>query len=626
MAVALRGYTQGTTQSDGDASIAWPSGTASGDLALLVSQDYSKSGPKTSTGWTRYGEGLWAKRVTSSDIAANLECWGRTTFLQTFTGAAGVGKVRWSYGITLTVAGAGLFVDGWGPSRVSTITPGATDRLGSQIRLVTDDTPNAVWFKAATTAVYTALSDHDDDCTYVAYELLPTAGPNAPVLVSPAAGVQVDNSVDLPLEWLHQSTSSLSQTGYKARIRTPPTSGTWNYVKSDGTLTTTETAVTSGTQASSIDAGQLTSGSTYEWQVATTEDGSVWSSYSAAQTVYPVAKPTVTSITPTSPAGDLTPTIAWTMTAGSGSQTAWQVRICPSADATPDVPLWDSGVTSGTALSTTAPATTAWTSGATLYAWVRVQQTGGLWSAWTKDDATFTVSWTLPTAPSSVSATNPAGGGPVQVTVSGIDAAADGLQVQMSVDGGTTWDDLVSMADPGGTWTSQVVEAPLAPYGNTQVKFRARIWDTNGDLVDLYSAWTTSSAITPTTTLAFLVDDTDRTAYLTVEVDEDDDRTLVQGVSVTYGLGATRPRVDRSEPAGETGQTTLLTWTQADRDAVVAWLSERDVWWLRWSPERADSTVAVPATRMALAKPVGWSRVQQVDIQPRTVTFAWVEQ
>ena len=142
MAVALRAYTQGTTQAGGTVSIAWPTGTAAGDLAVVVAQDYTSNGPQTS-GWTRYGEGVWCKRVTATDIATALSVKGRTTFLQTFTGAAGIGRVRWSHGLTLTQAGAGLFVDGWGPSRITTLDPGSTGRLGSQIRLVTDDTPYA---------------------------------------------------------------------------------------------------------------------------------------------------------------------------------------------------------------------------------------------------------------------------------------------------------------------------------------------------------------------------------------------------------------------------------------------------------------------------------------------------
>ena len=615
MAVALRAYTQGTTQASGTVSIAWPTGTAAGDLAVVVAQDYSTNGPQTS-GWTRYGEGVWCKRVTSTDIATSLTVKGRTTFLQTFTGAAGIGRVRWSHGMTLTTAGAGLFVDGWGPSRITTLTPGATGRLGSQIRLVTDDTPNAVWFVAASSAVYTSLSDHDDDATYVAYEILPTAAPNPPTLVTPAAGTQYDTTQTVPFTWQHQSQSSGSQEAFQLQIR-HATPGAWYYAVAAGTsLTLTETTITSSAQGLTLAAGVLTTGTLYDWRVRTRESGT-WSDWSTVQQLKPVAAPTVTSITVTAPAGDLTPVVDWTVTAGVGSQEAWHVRICASADATPDTPLWDSLVTAGTALTTTPPATTGWTNAATLYAWVRVQQTGGLWSAWTKDNVTFAVTWTSPTAPTSVTVSNATT--PPRVTISSA-ISRDGWQLEWYRDG--EWTAYTEAVQSGSG--SIYVYVPLCPYG-AAVDFRARVF-TIVDGVRLYSAWASASAFTSTDTASYVVDAEDPSVYLAVDVLEDAGRSLVQGVSVTYGLGSTRARVDRGQAQGEAGSTTLLTWTLAERDALVTWLTERDSWWLRWSPERADATVDVPATLMALAGKVGWDRLAQLDISPRRVTFPWVEQ
>ena len=617
MAVALRAYTQGTTQAGGEVDIAWPTGTAAGDLAILVAQDYRTNGPQT-TGWGYYGAGVWAKRVTSTDIADDLPVKGRTTFLQTFTGAAKIGKVRWSYGMTLSVAGAGLFVDGWGPARVTTIDPGATDRLGDQIRLVTDDTPNAVWFVAASAAEYTALDDHDHACTYVAYEILPTEGPNAPLPLTPLPDAQVDTDEDVPFTWAHQSTSDDSQTGFKLRIRDVGGS-TWSYVQSDGTLTTSETAVTSGTQGTSIDTGELVTDQEYEWQVATAEDTS-WSDYSTLQTVTPVEKPTVDSITVTAVLDDLSPTIAWTLTAGVGSQEAWQVRVCDSGDSDPSMPLWDSNVVQGSSLSTDAPTTVEWTNGQDLYAWVRVQQTGnpGLWSDWTKDDATFEVTWTPPSDPTSVVCATT--GSPQRITVNS-SPLGDRVQVRKSEFG----EDPVLIADEYAGGTSMYVYDPMQKY-NGSTLYQAR----NIDLVDgvwVASDWTNSSSRTGTDTGAFLVAADDYQDYLAVTIKEDGARTRVQGTSVMYGLGAERPRVDRAVYAGQTGTTTFQTETVVQREQLVAFLSNHDQFYLRWNPETQDGDlVDVEPTLVALAGESTVDRLAQLAIGWRTVTITWVEQ
>ena len=71
----------------------------------------------------------------------------------------------------------------------------------------------------------------------------------------------------------------------------------------------------------------------------------------------------------------------------------------------------------------------------------------------------------------------------------------------------------------------------------------------------------------------------------------------------------------------------LISDTATDRAAVVAWLTGRAVWWMRWNPERHESTYAdVPAARMAMSSAVSWQRLAQVAIQHRHVSFDWVEQ
>jgi hypothetical protein len=620
MAVSLRGFTQMTTQSD-RVSLAWPTGTVAGDLAVLIAEGGDHR-PTSTSGWVGFAVTsytyAWYRRVTSADLASPLACRGHMTGLQSFALAASIGRSRAHEGVTLSVAGAGALLFSSAPPPATAVLP-ATDHVGTCVQ-EGDNWQHQVFWLPRSAAGYAGLSGTDDDTRYYVWEILPQVGPLAPTLVSPVAGAQVDTAAAVPFAWLHQSTASLPQEQCKVRVRvwTSGGTGTWYWVTAAGTWTTTDTTLTQSTQTLSLNSGVLTAGTLYEWAVAT-YDSATWSAYAPVNPLTAVAKPTVNSIFSACSTGDLSPTIAHTATAGAGSLSAWQVRVCASADATSDSPLWDSLPTAGTAASTVAPATTAWTNGATYYAWCRVMQSGGLWSAWTKDDATFTVSWTAPSAPSSVTAANIANA-PLQVTITGLSAAV-GVQLQSSTDG-ATWSTVVTITAPSAT---EVVDIPLAPYA-IATYYRARIYTLSED-VQLWSAWTTSTAVASTDTGAYLVADTDRTSYLAVEVTEDSTRKTVQGVSVTYGHGSTRARIDRTEALGESGQTILLTLTATERAAIVAWLTDSDVWWLRWNPERTGATTTdAGSTRMGLAGEVDTERLDQLAITRRTVSFQWIEQ
>ena len=65
----------------------------------------------------------------------------------------------------------------------------------------------------------------------------------------------------------------------------------------------------------------------------------------------------------------------------------------------------------------------------------------------------------------------------------------------------------------------------------------------------------------------------------------------------------------------------------AERAAIVAWLTDSDVWWLRWNPERTGATTTdAGSTRMGLAGEVDTERLDQLAITRRTVSFQWIEQ
>lgn len=621
MAVALRAYTQGTTQASGIVAINWPTGTAAGDLAIISAHraPTEGSGP-VGPDWKAYAHHLWSKRVTAADLAAPLTVYGKVTFLQTFTGCAGIGTYRDSDGLKVTIAGGGVLINARGPSRIGTITPGSTGRLGNQVRLITDNTPNAMYWLAHTTAGYKKLADDDDDCTYAAYELLPIAGPLSPTLVSPVAGVHMDAAAGVPLTWIHQTSSASTQEQVQLRIRVVG-SGTWSYVQTGGTISTTVTTLTQSTETKTINQGVLASGSLYEWSAATWENGTQ-GAYSANQTFTPLVKPVVDTIDASSPNNDLTPAITWVATMGSGSQDAWQVRIVDAANATPDAPLWDSLIQGGSATTAVPPATTEWVNGQDLYAWVRVSQTGGLWSVWTKAASTFQVTWTPPAPPNSVTAADTPGGSPgLAVTVTGVGIGYT-LDVQSSADGGTTWAEVTSIT---ADTVAEVIPIPLAPFG-VPIQYRGRT-STQIDSVTMWSDWVISDPTACTDPGTYLVS-TDGQRYLPVAISAESPIALVQGVSITYGHGSTIARQDQTVPMGRTGQTTIITHDYAAQTAAETWLSTEQSWWLRYPPERTVGVGLVnkPAIRMALGAPLGTTRIIQSAHASRTITFTWVEQ
>lgn len=610
MAVVLRGWTQMTAQASA-VSVAWPAGTAAGDVAVVVTDGGSTLAQR---GWTSYTEGVFAKVLVAADYAAPLVVDDTLAALQVFSGARGIGATRYrtgSAGLTLSEAGAGLLVHGWSQRWDGDIAPD-TARLGDKVDH--EHYMNAVWWVAASATGYLGLSDTDQDASYVSYEILPMTVPAAPIVTGPTAGSYVDAAAAIGVSWI-----AAGQTAVKVKL-TKVSDSSVTYLLADGTVTATETAITTAVLSESINAGVLTAGQAYDLRIATA-NAAGWGAYSAATRFTPLARPTVNTITVTCPAGDLSPTVAWTMTAGLGVQQGWQARICAAGDADSTNPIWDSGIRSGTALSVTAPADTPWTDGAWLYAWVRVMD-GAQWSAWTRDDLQFRVDWAQPAAPTAVTLTDTA---PMTITVTGIAAGAAGLQVYISptpLNPGT----FVLVAEVLTPSATTAVRYPLAPYGVTLFA-QARVW-VESEGVRLYGASRVSAAGVASTDMgAYLVSDTAATDYLPVGIIDDGDQVLVQGVGASYGMGADFARTDRSKPAGVQGRIVFDAETLADRLALVDWLSSRAVWRLRWNPEMAGSAYAdTPPTRMTLASAVGWSRYVQHALQGRDVVLDWVEQ
>lgn len=618
MAIAVRGTPSGSYAHWATATAAWPVGSAVGDLAVVYLSENKSGNPSSKlgvSGWklvaSGYAETVWQKVLTASDIAAGLPIIGYLYELCVFSGASKVGRVASSSGVSCVAGGAALFFGWENNERVGQMTPLTEKLFASDI--INDSynyRPNNAWFRVSPTAGYVSwVSSADHEITV---ELLPLAAPPAPVLVSPTTGTQVNPGVVNTFTWTNQSTRA--QAEYRFRLREVGTTP-WYWVTAAGELTLTDTGVASQSPSASLAAGALTTAKTYEWQVATS-DGGLPGPYSASWQVPAVAPPVVTGITVTSPAGDLTPTVAHTATFGVGAQQAYHLRLSTSATDSAVGVTYDSGVVSSASASNEVPVQD-WVNGQAQYAWLRVQQGGGMWSAWTRDDVTHTVSWTPPSVPTlALSGGTP--GVPVIVTVSGL-ASGNNVQLQAAVGG--VWRDVATVPV---TDTSRDLQDPLAAY-NVVTEYRARRQALVSTTM-MWSAWSASSNHTNIDTAAYLVGD-DGT-WLAVRVREDDERYVEQGVSVWYPMGAKKPSIDMSERQGESGSLVFNVPTQADRAALLAWLDLRTVWTLRWNPEHNDSWVFVdvPATRMGPASGISYSRFEQTPYQRRELKIDWVEQ
>lgn len=601
MAVGLRGYTQGSTANVGT-SIAWPAGSAAGDLALVhCGGSYANNGPQTS-GWTPCGHKSHWKILTSADVASALVVNASHVKLQVFTGAKGIGRYATSNGLTVQAAGSYLFVES--ARSASSIAP-ATYRLGTEW---TDE--NGYWqaaYALASGAGWAAIPSMGSGATSYSYEVLPASAPSVPILTTPDAGASVDQTLAQVFGWDHQS--SFAQTGRRVRLTT---GATIRWIDGAGALQTTEQSVATATTTATLNAAALTAGAAYTWAVAT-QDANGWSAYSAERALSPIAPPTVSSVTVSSPAGDLSPTITWAATAGSGVLTAHQVWICAAADTDPTVsPLWTSGVLPNAVSPDTAPSSTAWTNGASLKAWVRVWQTGGVYR--TLSSTAFTVSWTPPATPT---VTASAASSPPTVSVSGL-TSGNTVEVQQRLDG-VTWTPLTTRVAAGTSIAG--IASPLAATG-VSVSFRAR-QATTVDGVLMQSAWSDIASITAAPSGCYVVDDGDRSVYLVADLESDGPREMVQSISVTYGLGATAARVDRTPEAGERGSVVWVTDTAAEREALLAWLHAHSVFWIVFPPEDG---LATTAKRVARTSPRSWERLAQVAIPHRLIPMSWVEQ
>lgn len=611
---AIVGSTGPLTSTTGSVELAWPAGSAAGQLAVAIVED--RVAP--STAWNSEAPGIYSKRVTAGDLSAPLTVQSSIGALIVCSASGGVGVGRDSYRCT-TQAGEIALWFGWMSPRYSGAIAAATYRRGSEVSDPEDGWKHALFARETASAGTYDPGSVNSRSSWTSLVILSQSAPLPPTWLSPTSGSAVDRTAVTVLSFDHNSSAGLTMDQCRVQIR--PVGGSWSYVAADGTLSGTSVDLTQSVGSVSIAAAQLTANTTYEVQ-ALTHDAGGWSSATGTLTIVARTPPTLTVSLATA-AGDMTPTVTVTPTLGYGAQQSLEVRLTRSTD-THESALVDSGLIVGAETSWTPTAAEVldadgvlqWVNGGQIKAWARIRD-AALPSAWTASTAQ-TTSWTAPPAPSAITVTD---GTPLAVGVSGIPAASVGLsfEVETSTD---VWEALASRTGDVGTMSLPV---PLAPYDAAR-RYRVRSWE-SVDGVWLPSAWVTSSAVASTDRDAYLVA-VDGSAYLAAGVFEDGPRVPVQGRTASIGLGATRARIDVTESAGWRGSMSIDVETEAEHDALVEWLTTREAWIVRWPVERTLSGewAARADTRMGLPQGLQSSRWDQLAITPRNVAFDWIEQ
>lgn len=226
--------------------------------------------------------------------------------------------------------------------------------------------------------------------------------------------------------------------------------------------------------------------------------------YKASVTLVTVARPTtlVTAVSPDPYTASTMVPVSWTNTldADGGAQTRYQLRVLTQAQVDAPgfnfftaTPFYDSGELIGsTTSSTVGPLPNG-----QYRVYVRVGQTvngATHWSAWPFDTFTVTVSTS---DVSSVVAVPVDADGKIGVTVTrnGASQAWSKVEVQRSIDAGTTWAQVrgATLADATGHATVFTVDDHETPNGQATI-YRARAtWYSSG--LPITGAWTQSSSV-----------------------------------------------------------------------------------------------------------------------------------
>lgn len=614
MTVALVGYTQGAFSATGHHTVSWPSGTAANHLGVVFCGTGKDGTPVAAlpAGWqcratTSDGVSVWFKSLTAADIAVPLEITARVQALQVFSGSSSISAVTRSES-SFVEAGEVLLMCGW-KSTNDTLTMSAkihADDIVNELYLYKDITRKMNTWSYAATATGTATIDTNASA-FLTVRVLKRSAPFQPTLLAPEDGAFFDNQTPIALQWRHNSASGAPQSMIDLLL-------SYN----GGSTFTSPLYALPYTESSYVWTPPVGTDGVDWWWAIRTWAGAAGDSYvspaSAWRKVSTRTKPSVAAASVTG--SGLAHTVSWTPTITNGAQTWWRVRITPAAATTPDVPLYDSGVTAGTDTSMAIPPIYGWTNGGSYTAWVEFGQTGGQQSD-PVETSPFTVSWTLPDPPANatVQAAVP-GSQPTRVTVNGMIV---GRKARLTFTANGTTYTFSKTADT----TSVTFDVPLAPY-NTPTTYTAEQSGTVSGLEVWSNPVTVAAVATDKSSYLVAVDGLSWRRVRIFKASEPED---TEGVTVSYGLGSSTPTVMRTPSQGLRGTDVLVVETQAEKTDLKAWLAANPTFVFRRPPERSRASyVDVPAIRVARADV--WSEARPVNsqLQLRTVPLSWVQQ
>ncbi len=318
--------------------------------------------------------------------------------------------------------------------------------------------------------------------------------------------------------------------------------------------------------------------------------GTTWSilAFSLSLVVAYVTKPTVTV---TGPTGTLTntsfPSTTWTATADPDSAplSQAQVKIFNSTQygaAGFNPSSSDAVVDSGVLSAGGADLETKWRTptklaNATYRSYVRTKAANSNWSDWAYTQ--YTVNVIPPADPTSVTATAESAQGRIKIDVVGSDSprSVDAVQIQRSLDGGVSWEDIRGFgADPYvgiAPVSAEVVAWDFEVPNGTPATYRARTL--HAYLLGEWAAsgWVTSAPASWSSNEWWVKHPTDWTRNRVVPIRGQASYTRAAQQGVFKVLGRAEPIVvsggDRQLPAGEITFKLLDTAIQADVDALA---------------------------------------------------------
>lgn len=226
-----------------------------------------------------------------------------------------------------------------------------------------------------------------------------TITPFAPTLLDPANNAYVDLAAGYTFSWVHNPAGNPGDVQTNYALRRKVGAGSYEYWNA-GSLAWQGTIVwnASATQGVTFGSGKWTTGTTYNYSVATQSAGGQ-GPFASDFTVSASVAPTVTVTGPGAVVTQASPSVTFTETLSSGAvQTGYRVVIEGGPyGATPGsgVPYWDSGVVPSAILSV--PVGTGLPNGTAYRAFVQVTETGGQVSTWGTRD--FTTAYDPPARP-----------------------------------------------------------------------------------------------------------------------------------------------------------------------------------------------------------------------------------